>query len=325
MKEQEIYRLQEIRNYLGVSAKPNDPIFEREVVAASRSKLKDIYGQPHNENGERFVETLATHLNITFEEVHDHSDVTRLQDKYLKQHKEIAFGQLELELQGNDVDALLFKRQNDPGKYVAVLNLQDTNSRAYWNKSHEMTHRLIEPPQQPLFHRHRANQKNTVENLVDLVAAEIAFYEPIFRPVVESYSREYLTWSVIERIRNSFAPSASLISIARATVRYWPYPVFLIQAAFRGRIGNSSKDQALRASLVDRNILAEKEGIFFYTNMRVPVSSPIAQTFTSGIDITERESLSKWVTSRGEALPRRNAITSAHSYRNDVLALMSPI
>lgn len=325
MTEQEKYRLLEIRSYLGVSAKPNEPVFEREVIAASRSKLKDVYGQPQGENGESFVENLASHLNITFEEVHDHSDVARLQDVYLKQHKEIAFGQLELELQGNNVDALLFRRQNDPGKYVAVLNLQDTSSRAYWNKSHEMTHRLIEPPQQPLFHRHRANLQDPVEHLVDVVAAEVAFYEPIFRPVVESYSREYLTWDVVKRVRDSFAPSASLISTARAIVRYWPYPVFLIQAAFRGRKGNPSKDQALRASLVDRNVLADKVGIFFYTNMRVPVTSPIAQTYTSGLDTTESEHLSTWVTSRGQALPRRNAITSAHSYRNDVLALISPI
>ena len=321
--EEEEHRLLEMREYLDVTAKIDDKDFEREVVVASSSKLNTLLSSPKHNSGEDFILDIASKLKIHFEEVHTPEDVDRLKDEYLKKEKEIGFGQLELELNNPDVDALLFKRQKKPDHYVAVLNLQNTGSRAYWNRSHETSHRLIEPPQKELFHRHRANTKNRVEHIVDLVAAEIAFFGPIFKPIVEQYSNTYLTWEIVEDIRSSFAPTSSLLSITKAIIKHWPVPVFLFTAQYQGRKNNPLQDQALRITLNDRNSLAGNAGIYFYKNMRVPLSSPAYHSFLSTDNSCGEENLSTWTTSRGDSLPSRNAFTSAKPYGKNTIILIS--
>ncbi len=313
----------EIRKYLDISAKINDANFEQEVIAAGISKLKDIQKHKVSKNGEEFISNVASNLNIKFEEIHSIEDVIRIKNIYLNEQHELWAGQLELELNQPDVDALLFKQQNKPEHYVAVLNLQNTNSRAYWNKSHETSHRLIEPPQKELFHRHRTNQKNRIEHIVDTVASEIAFYEPIFKPIVESYSSSYLSWNIVKEIQKSFAPTSSLMSVTKAIIKYWPIPVFLLSANYRGRASNPMKDQALRTSIIGMNELAYNSKIFFFQNMRAPVSSIISHSFSSGTIIEGEENLANWVTSSGSSLPSRNALISAQPYHNGTLALIN--
>ena len=157
MKPEHKIRLERIRDHLGISLSVQDSKFNTAVRNVAVKRLKSLHGQNANiADGEKFLAKTASHLNITFEEVRSQEDITRLEDQYLRQNKEIAFGQLELELRNSDVDALLFRRQQKKGHFVAVLNLQDTDSRGYWNRAHEISHRLIEPPQKELLFRHRA-------------------------------------------------------------------------------------------------------------------------------------------------------------------------
>ncbi len=319
-----IHRLDAIREYMDVKAKVNDPDFETEVIVASKRKLENNYNNSAMvDNGEHFISNIASNLNIAFEEIRTPEDVTYLQNKYLKQN-ELGFGQLELELQVPNVDALLFKRQHKPNHYVAVLNLQDTEARVYWNKAHEVSHRLIEPPQKELFHRHRTNQKNRVEHIVDLVAAEIAYYTPLFRPIVDRYVNKPLTWDVVEEIQKSFSPTSSLIAVTKAIIKHWPAPVFLIESKLRGRKNNNLQDQALRAAVTDRNVSANNSNIFFFPNMRVPESSSIHYSFMTASRQDAIENLSNWVTSRGDKLLSRKTFTSARPYgQQGTLALIS--
>ena len=77
-----------------------------------------------------------------------------------------------------------------PDRWVAVLNLQDTAAKAYWNRFHELAHRIAEPPQGILpFRRHQFEASNPVEALIDSVAAEFAFYGPAFRPIVQRLAK----------------------------------------------------------------------------------------------------------------------------------------
>jgi hypothetical protein len=324
MSPEDKHRLHEIRSYLDVRAKISDSDFESEVVARSASKLADIHKSISSKDGENFILDVAKNLNVAFEEIHSPEDVTNIRDKYLRQ-KELGLGQLELELRNPNVDALLFKRQQKPNHYIAILNLQETSSRAYWNRAHETSHRLIEPPQRELFHRHRANQKNSVERIVDLVAAEIAFYRPIFGPIVENYSNTVLSWDVVEKIRYSYASTSSLMAVTKAIIKQWPTPIFLIEAEFRGRKSNDLMDRALRTSVIDKNVHAKNTGIFFYPNMRPSLLSPIHRAFDCGMPQDDKEDLSKWITSTGCSVSSRNSFTSARLYGKNVLALVSPI
>ena len=325
MKLEHQNKLERIRNYLGISHRVQDTRFNTAVRHAAVKRLKKIHGQRANiVAGEEFLEKTASHLNIKFEEVRSQSDITRLEDHYLKRN-EIAFGQLELELSKSDVDALLFRRQKKEGHFVAVLNLQDTESRAFWSRAHEISHRLIEPPQKEIMFRHRANLANSVEELVDLVAAEIAFYEPLFSPIVTAYCNQPLSWNVVHEIKQIFAPTASKFALVKAILRYWRQPAFLIYAALRTRKNKDNEQPSLRISIKGINQYSRECEVYFIKNMRVPLSSPVYHTFSTGTPIEDFEILSNWITSNGHKLANVEAYTSATPYDNGVLALISPI
>lgn len=326
MKLEHRNKLERIRDYLGISHHVQEVRFNTAVCHAAIKQLKKIHGQHANiVVGEEFLEKTASHLNITFEEVRSHIDIARLEDHYLKQNNEIAFGQLELELRKPDVDALLFRRQKKEGHFVAVLNLQDTENRAFWSRAHEISHRLIEPPQKELKFRHRANLANPVEGLVDLVAAEVAFFGPLFSPFVTAYCGRFLSWNVVDEIKETFAPTASKLAIVKAILRYWKQPAFLISAVLRTRKNKLNEQPSLRISIQGINQYSRECGVYFIKNMRVPHSSPVYQTFTTGAPIEGLEILSNWITSNGHKLANVEAYTSATPYNNGVLALISPI
>jgi hypothetical protein len=118
-----------------------------------------------------------------------------------------------------------------------------------------------------------------------------------------------LSWELIRTLRSDFAPTSSLLAAAKAVLHYWPRPSFLLQAAMRGRLARPGTDVALRIDVLGLSPSAARSGVQFFKNMRVPPSSPIAQTFNCGRDITDMESLGRWVTSNGDGLPDRRALT----------------
>jgi hypothetical protein len=321
----EKHRLNSIRDYLGIKADiANEAEFEKEAIAACVTKIANIQDIRSCTTGEDLVARVATSLNVRFEEIKTETDIVEVSKKYLEQN-EISFGQLPLVLEDPSVDALLFKRETVPNEYIAVLNLQNTEARAYCNQTHELSHRLAEPPQQRLFYRHHANQKNRVEHIVDLIGAEVGFYQPIFKPVVDMYTASLLNWEIVNKIKDRFAPSSSLMAVTKAIVKYWPLPVFLLYSEYKGRKNNALDAQALRAAILDWNSHAKNSGLFFFPNMRVPKSSPIYETFFSSITNEDFENLSNWNTSSGSQLPSRNSFTSARKYHEGVLALISLI
>lgn len=323
----EKHRLLAMREFLRVRARPNDYEFEAEVVDACRRKVQPIIDANARVNGEIIVGAIANSLGVHFEEVHSLADIDALEQKYLVEQRELGFGRLGKELQDPSVDALLFQRvhaePDAPDRWIAVLNLQETQARAYWSRPHELVHRLAEPPQKRLpFFRHREDQ-NRVERIIDLGAAELAFPSSVFGPIVNSVGNRDLSWDVVEAIRKRFAPTASLLATAKACVRYWPRPVFLLKAATRGRMKQPTRDIALRIDIEGFNSKAENSDIRFFPNMRVPVSSPIFDTYSTGGSVADRERLGLWTTSAGGALPDRLAFSSGVKVRSMVYGLVS--
>jgi hypothetical protein len=215
------------------------------------------------------------------------------------------------------------ERERD--RWVAVLNLQDSDSRAYWNRFHELSHRIAEPPQGILpFRRHQFEATNPVEALVDSVAAELAFYAPAFRPlVVRVAKRNRLDFKVIEAVHDGFAPTASLLSTMNAVVKHWPRPAAVLTAELRGRRGAPSVDPALRITPQGFSGLASAAGLRFFPNMRVPAGTPIDEAYQTGIDQGASEQLGKWGTSQGDRLAAIDVYTSARRVGTRVYALLS--
>ena len=158
-----------------------------------------------------------------------------------------------------------------------------------------------------------------------MIAAEIAFYEPIFSPIITVYCDYPLSWNIVNQIKETFAPSASKLALVKAVLRYWEQPAFLIFAELRTRKNKVNERPSLRISNKDTNQYGRRCEVFFIENMRVPLSSPIYNTFYSDSASEGLEILSSWTTSGGNKLMDVEAFTSAIPYNNGVLALISPI
>jgi hypothetical protein len=327
-KLDEQHRLLAMREYLRVHATPVDKSFEAEVVAACVKKVQPTIDAHNQHTGEIIVGAIARDLGVRFEEVKNATDIEQLTQKYLVEKKELGFGLLAQELADPSVDALLFQRVNAsgeaPDRWVAVINLQATEARAYWSRPHEIVHRLAEPPQRRLpFFRHRSDHENRVERIIDLGAAELAFPRSVFGRIVKGVAHLELTWDLVRAVRKKFAPTASLQSAAKACLHYWPHPAFLLTAQLRGRVQRPREAVALRINIDGFSPGVEKSGVHFYPNMRVPQSSPLFATHQLVQQITDYEDLGKWTTSGGSALPDRRALTSGMHVGSVVYGLIS--
>jgi hypothetical protein len=320
-------RLARMRAHLDIRTPIDSPRFSDDVVAACRAQVESLMVGVSPRTGEDVLTRLAHSLHVHFEEVHAEPDLARLEQKYLHEKREIGFGQLAMQFNDPQVDALLFERErataDAPDKWVAVLNLRDTASRGYWSRSHELTHRIAEPPQQNLrFYRHQNDRENPLESLIDKVASEIAFYQPLFSPIVGSLSASPLTWELIDQVRALHASSSSRLATAHATLRLWKRPAYLLAAQIAGRKGRPGVDRALRVAIRGFSPDANNE-LFIIPNMRVPASSPISHTHQTGEQISAYEQLGQWHTSDGTRLNDIKVLTSAFRYRETVFALLS--
>jgi hypothetical protein len=326
---QEIMRLDAIAKHLGIKSRYPQSSFTSDVGKACVRKIAPVIDKMSAPTGEVIAFGLAEHLHLKFEEVRQPRDVDELEHRYLKGKKEIGFAQLRTELAQPGCDALLFERINaaehDTDKWVAVLNLQQTEAKAYWNRFHELAHRIAEPPQQILpFKRHQFEASNPVEALIDSVAAEFAFYPPAVRPMIEIIARHgELNFAMIDSFLASYAPTASLLATMKAVVKFWPRPAAAISAEVRGRKGAASVDQALRVTIQGYSETANDAGVTFIPNMRVPSGSPMYTTFYEGGLRDDREALRNWVTSDGSKLRDVNVHTSSRRMGSVIYSVMS--
>ncbi len=328
----ELLRLDQIAEHLNLRCRPDDEEFSEAAIRAVMRKIKPIIDRAKPQTGEQLIQALAEASRVRFESVWDDADVVRIQHQYAKRQKELAFVTFDEYFADPNVDALLYKLQNarpeDDSEYVAVLNLRKTQWREYWDKCHELTHRIAEPPQKTfLFRSHPVERHSPVEQFTDLVASKLAFYPPLFLPIVRTFSRKgELSIEVIEAIRQMYAPSASLQSVANAVVNVWPQPALLLVAEMRGRKqqGRSTDlDVALRVSVHATNEFANAAQIQFFPNMRVPDTSPIWPAFYEKREVTDEENLFDWTTSKGRRLTAMPVVTSAKRFGKAAYAVVS--
>ena len=322
-------RLDGIRQHLELKVPVDSPDFDQAVISACHDRVDTLVNGSRARTGEGILSHVAAQLQVHFEEVRGEADITALEKKYLHEKREIGFGQLEIELNAPGVDAILFQRMRAPDyaddRWVAVLNLREGESRAYWSRAHELTHRIAEPPQYRLpFYRHRDDKADRLEALIDKTAAELAFYPTLFRPIIDCISTDTLSWELVGRVRELYAPSASRHATANGVLRFWPHPAFLLKARIAGRKRRPGVDRALRIKLMGFSSGAPNT-LFFYSNMRVPSGSLVQHCFQSGAYTRGYEKLGNWTTSSGKALPDVRAFISVYKWRDAVFALISPL
>lgn len=328
--EELLSRLNQMREHLGVRARPEHAGFESEAVDVATRRAYSLLEDGTFRTGEEIGAHLARKLSVKVEDVRSPEDIKRIEREYIPRG-EWAFAQLKIEFSNPDVDALTIRRENHDEdteeRYVAILNHQDDDSRAYINVNHELSHCIAEPAQRDFFHRHKTNLKNLVETIVDGVAFNIGFYDPILLPLIESYETEMLSWDVVESIRTSYAPTASLYSMMLAVIQRWSTPVLILECELRSAKRDPKPKLRIKKVIPNSVALAMQKslGIFFPRQMRVPKASCAHASWISEGRYDDVEALCDWSTTTGTVAGHGNAFISARPYNGGVLVIVSPM
>ncbi len=282
-----------------------------EAIAALSSKCTPA-------NLSELLEHAATSLGLEIVEVHGDHDLKSLLER-IPPAREPALARVGMELD-DKTDAVVLQRQNpEPWerRYLAVINCRTWHAhRRYFSKWHELVHLLLEGRQLRLeFRRTGVERKHPEEILVDKIAGELAFYPPIFVPILleEIGETRRLTFAAIDRARQRIAPEASWHATLLAAVRHSPQPIYAIRAQLglkkseerqaKDLLSTVSEPPAakLRVREAIANPAAEALGIRVHLNMEVPVDSVAATAFDSpsGTIQSGREDFGLWRTSGG--------------------------
>jgi len=97
---------------------------------------------------------------------------------------------------------------------------------------HEVARLLALPPQERYPVNRSSLRRCPVEQLMDKIAGELGFFNPIFRPALSSHlgMDKALTFDVVEAIRQRFCPIASFQANLIACVRRVDQPAIYLEA-----------------------------------------------------------------------------------------------
>jgi hypothetical protein len=266
----------------------------------------------------------AQRLGTTFREVHSDTDLQNLIQEFAARREPCsAFFEPELT---HDVFGITFKLLN-AGKfdlpYISIIDCRGSkNHRAYFTKWHELGHLLILTDQRRFaFKRTHAlhELKSPEESMVDVIAGEFAYFEPMVRPFVKGK----LTFEAIDHARQALCPEGSYLSALFGLVMVWSVPCLLVEAKWAGK--RSGEDYALRAVHVAANDEARAADLQLHRNFRVPKCSIIHRVFDGVVpDGTADENLAWWESSDGTQLPHQQLRVSTKKIGDTVYAMLIP-
>lgn len=274
---------------------------------------------------------VANKLRLKLEFLRTDDDVERISREQADFHPHLAW-RLHHEFIDGDTEGITLERDEyDPIRYqyLAVADARgDRSARAFFTAWHELTHLVIHPAQLPLpgFRRSPTDeekQKDPLEQVVDHITGWLAFYDPLFRPILDQAidAEGDFTFAVLERARRTADPAPSLLATAIASLRYSPHPTLLVTVGFALkkseeralRAGQGSFDFAKGLSTLDARALtviqspqAAEAGFEIRRNMRVPHGSVLWKVLNGPTDanLIAQEDQSWWETSsRGHLSP----------------------
>lgn len=288
---------------------------------------------------------VASRLQMVFEEVRSDEDFDRLTENYARGKKEFVFAAMRTKF--DDADNLTYgalvqrrhARADSPDRFVAVIDCRGVKlARRFFTRWHEIAHRLTTHGDmlEPVYR----SEHDPIERLMDEIAGQIGFYEPIFQPAYQQASRgkRHLSFSTVEAIIGSAFPAASFQATLFACTRRLSTPVIYLEAALAHKkevkrrlqtpslFGDDPPPGELRAVKVIPNVAAQEEGFFIPTNMRVPVASVIHRLFDAEplSDGDSMEDLSQWE-SQGKPLERCAVFVEGRKVADRVIVIVQPM
>ncbi len=288
---------------------------------------------------------VARRLGIVFEEIWTDADLDAVIRKYVKLGDAV-FAYLKHDLDGSTFGATYCRSAaapDAPDRLIAVIDCRgEKGARRFFTRWHEIAHFLVET-KDTCKAVHRSTELEPLERLMDLIAARVGFYEPIFGPVfdAEMAQRPRLSFSAVEAVRRNGFEDASFQSTLFACHRRTTTPVVYVEAALAHKADDArqikqgvqwlfeeAKPEALvRAVQVVANDAAKETGLVIYENMRVPPSSVIHGLFEDDAtgEGSGRENLNTWDHSGGKRLADREVWIEAKRVKERVIALVQPM
>lgn len=290
---------------------------------------------------------VCQNLRLVFEEVRSDEDLGRVVREYVSLGEPV-FATLGGQLSEDTYAVLIERRMVDgssPDRYVAVIDCRGTKgARRFFSRWHEIAHLLTLTRQLELpFHRSGKNRP-PLERLMDTIAGDIGFYDPIFRPALEAEvrSQKKLSFEGVNRLRESVCPTASFQATLIAGVSRTTVPAIYLEAGVAYKKNEKAEIESrqldliprdrptpqLRAVVVVPNNAATNMGLVLHRNMLVPEESVISTHFakTCGLETSDieqaAEDLAIWTHSDGSVVCRERTIIEVCRIGDRVISLI---
>jgi hypothetical protein len=296
--------VQAIARGLGVQQGRDLGVAIRDVVVGRvEGMLRELQYEPNTIDELRDLVHHQTGLHVV--RIRSDEELKAAQEEYADDLRGLPT-QLSFEFAA-DTEALVVRRrtkdQRSNSRFLALVDARgDRESRAWFGDWHESSHTLVpDPGNNAVLRRTRRERPEPVEQVIDLVAAGIAFWAPLVKPVLLANVASGIDLlQAFERTRLELAPDASREASFRAFADYD------CRAADRKPGGNPTSSLALRAKTVIRNGAADAIGMQIPNNYRIPADSVITYTWRGSWATvsTENDDLGRWRDSTGRTLAR---------------------
>lgn len=311
------------------------------------SKVRNIIDVLPVDSTATLLQVAAGLVSVKVLFIHSDDDIRRYGAEYKDEWPELG-GQLRHEFINRDTLGLVLAHpapKQEAHRNVAFIDARgDRSVRAYFTAWHEIAHLLLQPPQLVFSGFRRVSEdltstKDPIEALVDQVAGELAFYEPIVRPELERElgATGRLTLDGISRVASIVAPEASFSSAAHGLVRLSDDPLAFLVADMQLKptearslrspqltfIDDPLPKEKLRVVTVFPNDRASAAGFKIFQHMRVPPESVIAQVYNENRvgSVGAYEDQATWE-SGGRHLPSLPLHVEARMFGSVVYALL---
>lgn len=299
---------------------------------------------------DQLEQLVSKKLRLVFEEVWTDEDLERIIREYVKLGEPV-FVKLRTDFDDHTYATLLERYNidgNAPDRYVAVIDCRRHKAaRRFFTRWHEIAH-LLTMSRQLRLPFHRSDHCDPLERVMDVVAGEIGFYDPLFRPVLLKELRRNkcrLSFAMVDRVRSMVCPEASFQATLSACIKRTSTPVVYLEAGMglkkheevqlrskqRSMFARPRPKRKLRALTVVPNDAAREVGLRIDRNMQIPKGSvAYFEDLVKGtIDVaSERsgiENLSRWTHSDGSSLRNIDAYIEARRVVDRIIAIVRPI
>ena len=321
------------------------------IMALCHEKItKWLKSAPKVRSIKQLEDLVCEKLKLVFEEVTNDEELAAIIRKYVHLGEGI-FATLKDDLNDQTFAALIERRKIDGksrDRYVAVIDCRGGKAaRRFFTRWHEIAHLLTLQGQLELPLHRSTTQKNPTERLMDVIAGEIGFYEPFFRPILhqEIANDRGLNFGTVEKIRKRFCPEASYQSTLNACVSRMNSPALLITVGLglkkeEERQLQSSQSEMfptpppkskLRVLTVAQSNAARGTRLQIHRNMQIPEKSLLSRLFFdpdefSGDEVVGTENLNTWRhSSDGTSLAYIEVTIRARRIKDKIVALVTPV